>query len=466
MRFTLKELATDTCGQWIGTPPDETQYCPGVTTDSRQVEPGHCFWALRGEHCDGHDYIEQVLKCGAACCVVDHNPDITGGPLLQVEDVTTALGQLAAALRERFTGTVVAVTGSVGKTTTRHMIAHVLGRHYRTHQSPKNFNNHLGLPLTILSAPDDTEMLVVELGSNAPGEIAALTRVARPHIAVTTNAYPAHLAGFGSIKAVRREKLSIAEGLVEDGTFIVGRDCPGLLEAVASHAPNPVTFGLESETDVQLGPESNTVMIEGTAVTVPLPGPGNVQNALAAWAVFRQLGGTIEDFAEDLSSLKAVDQRSEVIQCGSLTLLNDCYNANPMSMHNALATLAAMDPTGKRRRIFVCGDMGELGPQAEALHQELGRDIAHYGIDIVVATGPLSKRAARTARQESNNGIKISCYPDTDSACAGVAADIKDGDLILIKGSRAAGLERIVQQLIRQQPETKDQQPNNAISSS
>ncbi len=253
MHFTLAELVSATDGQWIGTPPDESTGCTGVTTDSRQVEPGYCFLALRGEHCDGHDFVEPVLQQGATCCVVDHDPGIDGGPLLQVEDVTVALSQLAAAMRDRFGGTVVAITGSVGKTTTRHMIAHVLGCHYRTHQSPKNFNNHLGLPLTILSMPDDTEMLVVELGSNAPGEIAALTRIARPHMAVTTNAYPAHLEGFGSIETIRQEKLSIAEGLIKGGTFIVGRDCPGLLDALPSHYPKPIPFGVQPEMDVQLG---------------------------------------------------------------------------------------------------------------------------------------------------------------------------------------------------------------------
>ncbi len=452
MRFTLAQLATTTRGQWRGTSPDETRYCDGVTTDSRQIGANHCFFALRGQHYDGHDFVEQALQQEATCCVVDHYPSTSRGPLLQVADVATALGQLAAALRRDFKGTVVAITGSVGKTTTRHIIAHVLGLRWRTHQSPKNFNNHIGLPLTILSAPDDAEVMVVELGSSAPGEIAALSRIARPHIAVVTNAYSAHLAGFGSIEAIRREKLSLGEGLMPSGTFIVGADCPGLIEALPAHDPRLVTFGLASEADVcgsQVENEAagSTVIIDGVTVYVPLPGPGNVQNALAAWAVYRCLGGTLQDFAAGLVSLAPVNQRAQVLQHDGLTVLNDCYNANPESMRNALATLQGLDPSGRRRRVFVCGDMAELGRQAQNLHEILGHEIVTHGIDHVLAVGSLAICAARVAARVSAGRVKISCYPNTDSACAGLSADIKKDDLILIKGSRAAGLEKIVTQL-------------------
>ncbi len=438
---------------------NESRDITGVSIDSRTTRKGDCFFAVQGENFDGHDYIADAFAKGAVCAVVDKEPGndkFTGKCLLKVKDTIKALGDLAREYRRRAGFKVVGITGSAGKTTTRQIIHHALKSRFRVHQSPKSFNNEVGLPLTLLGADPKVQIVVAELGSNHPGEISYLTHIAAPDIAVVTNVHPAHLEGFGDLQTIAREKLSIAEGLQPDGTLIINEKLVKWLNDDQSKHQPPVaknlitTFGLSTGSDYHVkdvryeGPKSK-FKIDGTQISLPLAGPGNVENALAAWAVCNRLGFQIEDFAQAVKNLPSVSMRAELLQAGTLTILNDCYNANPASMENALHILTNLDPNAKRRLVFICGDMAELGSQAEKLHRELGLVIARTPIELLLSVGKLAGITAEAAK--SNSDIQINCFAQTPPACNNLHKFIKDYDIILVKGSRTAGLERVVEKL-------------------
>jgi UDP-N-acetylmuramoyl-tripeptide--D-alanyl-D-alanine ligase len=426
-----------------------------VSIDSRTVKTGDCFFAIVGKNFDGHNFVSQAFEKGAVCAVVDRKIKTSlpvGANILLVRDTTEALGDLAWHERQNTGTKVVAITGSVGKTTTRQIVFKVLSEHFRVHQAPKSFNNNIGLPLTILEAKPDDQIIVVELGTNHPGEISYLTNIACPDIALVTNVHPAHLAGFGSLAAIADEKLSISEGLSEDGILIINADCEVLVRHCQEQGINYYSFGQSQDADFRVENISNCgqssqFTVEGLQINLPLPGPGNVENATAAWAVCSQFGITIEDFASAVSKVSAAAGRAELLQLGTLTVLNDCYNANPASMKNALAILSGIDCDTNRRRVFICGDMGELGEQSEALHIALGEDAAKAGVNLMISIGKLAKIAAESAKAHSRNNLQINCYDDTISACNNLHDFIKDYDIVLVKASRAAALEAVVAKL-------------------
>jgi len=427
----------------------------GVSTDSRSAKAGDCFFAIPGENFDGHDYVADAFAKGAVCAVISKDIGVeksAGKCLIIVEDTIKALGELAREYRRRAGYKVVAITGSAGKTTTRQIIYHVLSQRLRIHQSPKSFNNQIGLPLTLLGADLDAQIVIAELGSNHPGEISYLTRIAEPDIAVVTNVHPAHLEGFGDLQTIIQEKLSISEGLKPDGIFIINGDFDQLVDTCRAKSLSFKTFGKSDGCDYQAGnirPDgtASRFTIDGTDVHLPLAGPGNVENALAAWAVCCKLGLNIGDFAEALRTLPPVSMRAEIHNIGTLTVLNDCYNANPASMRNALDILAQIDQTGQRRRVFICGDMAELGPQAGQLHAELGKYIIQAKVQLLLTAGRLAEITAANVRANSGDNIRIKCYEDAESVGNNLHKYIKDYDIILIKGSRVAGLETVVEKL-------------------
>ncbi len=453
--FLIKDLGTITKAK-LPAPFDKYNVSfTGVSTDSRSTKAGDCFFAIPGENFDGHDYICDAFAKGAVCAVVSKDIDDEKSPgrcLLKVEDTIQALGELAREYRRQAGYKVVAITGSAGKTTTRQIIYHALSRRFSVHQSPKSFNNQIGVPLTLLGAGIEDQIVIAELGSNHPGEISYLTRIAEPDIAVVTNVHPAHLEGFGDLQTIIREKLSISEGLRSGGTLIINCDFGRLLEACRAIDLKFITFGKSDGCDyhagnIRLDRSASRFTIDGTEVFLPLAGPGNVENATAAWAACSQLGLTIDDFAQALATLSPVSMRTELLEIGTLTVLSDYYNANPASMRNALEILANLDPTGQRREVFICGDMAELGPQTENLHIELGRNIAQAGVKLLLAVGRFAKIAAEAAQANADNYLEIKCFEDTFSACNNLHEFIKDYDIILVKGSRVAKLEVVVDKL-------------------
>lgn len=441
-------------------------YFSGVSTDSRTAKVGDCFFAVQGESFDGHDYVVDAFAKGAVCAVVKREFDdskFADKAILKVDDTIKALGDLAGEYRRQCGFKVIAITGSVGKTTTRQIVYHALRRHFRVVQAPKNFNNNIGLPLTLLGADPEDQIVVAELGTNHPGEIAYLTHIARPDIAVVTNVYPAHLEGFGDLQTIIQEKLSISEGLQRDGILIINADLDQLAGACRAKGITFVTFGRSAGSDYRArnivhdgfgssftayGPGQSG---SGTKICLPIPGRGNVENALAACAICSQCGLSIDDFARAIKTLPRVPMRAEPLQIGTLTVVNDCYNANPASMKNALDILTGLrgvsESARRGRRVFICGDMAELGDQAGALHEELGASIAQAKVQVLLAVGRFAEITAAAAKDAAGHFLHAECFQDSASACKNLQEFIKDYDIILVKGSRTAKLETAVEKL-------------------
>jgi UDP-N-acetylmuramoyl-tripeptide--D-alanyl-D-alanine ligase len=446
-----------------------------VSTDSRSIRKGDCFFAMPGPNFDGHSFVSQALAKGAVCAVVNRGiqlPDADEKYLLRVDDTVRALGALAADYRTRCHFKVIAITGSVGKTSTRHIVAHVLASRFRVYQAPKSFNNQIGLPLTLLAAQPDDDFVVAELGANRPGEIDYLTRIARPDLALVTNVCPAHLEGFGSLDSIIEEKLSIVNSLSPDGCLLLNGDYENLISAARRLGCKFDTFGLSPKSDIRpqyadWNHSTGRFSIASTTIYVPLAGRGNLENALAAWAVCSKLGFTAQQFAKALENLPPVPMRAELKRFGTVTVIDDSYNANLASMKNALDLLtkfsenqnrrgacrgdlsgvALAKTEAQRRRVFVCGDMAELGCESENFHRQLGRDIAAAGVELVLAVGPLAAVAASTARELADYDLEIETFANADSAGDNLHKFIKDYDIVLVKGSRTVALEKIVLKL-------------------
>jgi UDP-N-acetylmuramoyl-tripeptide--D-alanyl-D-alanine ligase len=429
----------------------------GVSTDSRTTKTGDCFFAIAGDNFDGHDFVSDAFEKGAVCAVVSReikDSIFADKALLVVDDTVKALGDFARGYRRQYTFKVVAITGSVGKTTVRQIAYHVLSQHYRVFQSPKNFNNQIGLPLSLLGAEPEHQIVVVELGTNHPGEIAYLTGIAQPNIAVVTNVHPAHLEGFGNLQVIMKEKLSIVEELLDGGILIINADLVKELNNYQLPTTNyqVKTFGKTDDCDFSVqnisfdGPASRFT-IDGVEIYLPLAGPGNIENALTAWAVCKQFGITIDDFARTVKTLSALPMRAELLQIGTLTVLNDCYNANPASMKNALDILANLVLKEKRRAVFICGDMAELGRQTQDLHAELGATVAHAKVRLLLTVGDSAKIVAEAAKDAAKYDLQTKSFTNTLSACNNLKKFIKNYDIVLVKGSRVDKLEMAVEKL-------------------
>jgi UDP-N-acetylmuramoyl-tripeptide--D-alanyl-D-alanine ligase len=458
----MKEFSITALAQIIKAEPTRvTGVFNGVATDSRTTKPGDCFFAIVGENFDGHDYVAGAFAKGAVCAVVSRHISScvvrrvyrenasTQYQTLKVDDTVKALGDFARHYRRQCGFKVVAITGSVGKTMTRQITYHVLSQHFRVFASPKNYNNNIGLPLTLLGADPEDEIVIAELGTNHPGEIAYLTSIALPDVAVVTNVHPAHLEGFGSLEAIRKEKLSISEGLKANAVLIINAD-------TVSRPANPrhrvVTFGRSADSDYQArditfdGAKSGFT-INGTQICLPVPGPGNVENALAAWAICSQFGLAAADLAGAIRTLTTLPMRAEVLQIGTLTVINDCYNANPASMKNALEILAGLDQTARRRRVFICGDMAELGQYAQALHAELGAAVAQAKVQALLAVGKFADTVVTAAKKTAKYNVQTECFQSAFEVCNRLHEFVKDDDTILVKGSRVAKLETVTERL-------------------
>ncbi|MFH1371193.1 MAG: UDP-N-acetylmuramoyl-tripeptide--D-alanyl-D-alanine ligase [Planctomycetota bacterium] len=430
-----------------------TQYASQVSTDSRTVQPGDCFFAIPGDNFDGHNFLADAFAKGASCAVVSKSSSIDNQQsaisnkiILKVQDTVIALGDLAASYRRDCNFKVVAITGSVGKTTTRQIAHHVLSQRFKTFQTLKNFNNFIGLPLSVLAAPPDTEILILELATNKPGEIAYLSKIAAPDVALITNVHPVHLAGLGSIEKIAEEKLSIVKGLRPDGILILNADCPVLVDFARKLNLSFQTFSCNKLTGLCLDPLSSRFYIDNAIVEIPLPGRGNVENTLAASAICSSLGVSIREFADAVKTISPLSMRTELLQIGSLTVISDCYNANPASMKNALDILAALANKEERRSVFICGDMAELGDSEQDLHRRLGEQIANAGVQSLITLGNLAALAADAAKRQ-NPGLQTRAFADPAELCNNLSLMIKDSDIILVKGSRVNKLEMVVEKL-------------------
>lgn len=425
----------------------------GVCTDSRRIQPGEAFFAIRGERFDGHDFVPQALEQGAFCAVISDVRPFADQPcrnrLIRVDDTIKALGRLASYHRRQLPAVVIAVTGSNGKTTTKSMIAHLLAATKKGRGAPGSFNNHIGVPLTLLSAEVGDEFLVVEIGSNSPGEIAQLGSLVRPDIAVVTSVGPAHLEGLGDIQGVMAEKLSLLDHVAAGGMAVINVDEPLVrVRLRGAHPFNLVTFGRWSEaalraTDIRQNSKSlNFKINDRLAVHMSVPGSHNACNALAAYAVAARLGLPENVIAERLGTFRLPEMRLQMHQYGSLLVINDCYNANPASMRCAVDVIQEMPVPG--RRIAIVGDMRELGPQTLALHEELGRTIAASNIDVLVSVGEFAHVVCDAARTAGSRRLAVHAARSVAELSEGINSLLKPKDTVLLKGSRAMHMESLL----------------------
>jgi UDP-N-acetylmuramoyl-tripeptide--D-alanyl-D-alanine ligase len=425
-------------------------HCRGVCIDSRRVQKGDCFFAIKGDRFDGHRFVEQAFERGAYCAVLEKSFDSCGikHPLIKVDDTTKALGTLAAFYRGRLGAKVVAITGSVGKTSCRDMVACVLARRYRCHSAKKSFNNHIGLPLTILEADSDCEVLILELGTNHPGEIEYLSRIAAPDIALITKVAAAHIEHFGTIENIAKEKAAISAGLKSGGKLIVNASSPELIAYLDNCGIEYSAYQIDG--CYELYGRAGRLVIEGLPVTVPLPGRGSLENAMAAYLLCRELGMGLDEFRQAIAEVKASDMRLDILEVNGVKVINDCYNANPQSMANAVEVLAGFNGA-VNRTVAVCGDMLELGAGGDEYHREIAALCVRSEIDVLAAVGDFSGTFADAAAREADllgHAIEIYKFPDTDSLCGQINGIIKAGDAVLFKGSRSVGLEKAVNAIV------------------
>ncbi|HET6394034.1 MAG TPA: UDP-N-acetylmuramoyl-tripeptide--D-alanyl-D-alanine ligase [Blastococcus sp.] len=455
--LTLSEVAELTGGDLTG--PADVQVTGTVTLDSRTVGPGDLFVAVVGERVDGHDYLGAAAAAGAAAALATRADGAL--PTVVVDDPVAALGRLAAGVHARLTAgglVTLGITGSSGKTSTKDLLGQVLAAAGPTVSPPGSYNNDIGLPLTVLDADASTRFLVLEMGARGPGHIARLCRIAPPSIGVVLNVGSAHLGEFGSPEGTAQAKGELVEALPADGTAVLNADDPRVLGMAPRTAATVVTTGLAPDaavraTDVTLDDAARprfTLAAAGEEhpVALQVVGGHQVANALSAAGAALAAGMSPADVAGALSAATArsrwrmeVDRRAD-----GVTVVNDAYNANPESMRAALAALTGM-PAG--RRIAVLGAMGELGPGAPAEHERLGRDAAAAGVDLIVAVGAdavgIAEGAVAAGRRAREESVHV---PDRAAARELLAEVLRPGDVVLVKASRAYGLELLAADLL------------------
>ena len=452
--WTVRQILDATGGQLVrGRAEGESS---GIAIDSRRLAPGEAFVAIQGTRLDGHRFLEEAAHRGASCLVVSCAPTPTNGsaslPTILVDDTTDALGRLARFHRRRLNPTVIAVTGSCGKTTTKELIAHLLGPE-TVLKTTGTQNNHIGVPLTLLRLAPSHRTAVVELGSNHHGEIAYLASIAEPDIAVITNVGPVHLEFFGSLDGVRREKLSLLEAIPSEGAAVLPGDQLDICLEAPRHLnaeARMVTFGANERCDlqaldIQRSGESMTVRLRDHLGqwAVPLVGYHNVENALAAMACAWSLGMPLSEARARLGSFEAVPLRSQIVRCHGMTILNDCYNANPLSFARALETLRDLEA---RRKLAIVGDMLELGAHAPSAHQAIGRMATQLGIDAVFAVGEYAEEVAQGVRETRPAGATT--YRTVHALLEELPSLLRAGDGLLVKGSRKLNLEQVAEFLL------------------
>jgi len=439
--------AREACGGSIRPESAADVALAGVSIDSRAVGPGDLFVALAGERHDGHDFLDDVGRAGAAAALVAAawaGAHEAPTPALVVEDPLGALQCLARAHRRRFQVPVVAVTGSSGKTTTKEMVAAALSARYHVHRTPGNLNNHIGVPLTLLGLRGEYGAAVVEMGMNHRGEIALLSRLARPDVSIITNIGRAHIGLLGSLEEVARAKLEIVEGMT-GGVLVLPSGEP-LLAARPEGLPVR-TFGRDPDSEVRIissRPSGLGRMVLELDGFPPIPlsaaGAGNAENAAAAAAAALSLGLTPEEIARGLATFRPLPGRLSVRERAGIVFIEDHYNANPDSFRVALEVLLSAPARG--RRIAVVGEMLELGDHAEAAHEEVGRAAA--GADAIVAVGSRAGRVAAGARAAGRPAVAVFTEADNAAAARVLRRLARAGDVVLVKGSRGARLEEVI----------------------
>jgi len=438
--------------------PYQSRGINGVTIDSRTVKEGCLFIPLKGEQVDGHQYVKQALAQGAAASFwqrdVPNPPDDL--PIIIVENTEKALQQLARSYRQDLNIKVIGITGSNGKTTTKDMTAALLATAYKVHKTNGNFNNHLGLPLTMLSMAEDTEAAVLEMGMSSRGEIEFLSKMAKPDVAIITNIGESHLLDLGSREEIANAKLEIVEGLAKDGTLIYHGDEPLLRNRIKKDFPdlNVISFGRTEENDlypqaISQGADSTTFTIASgdkeIGYEIPVLGHHNVLNALAAILVAKEFNVDDSSIRKGLSTIQLTNMRMELVEgAKGQKIINDAYNASPTSVKAAVELVEGL--SGFENKILVLGDMLELGPQEKDFHTKIGELISNERIDRIFTYGPLAEFIAKGA-SKSFSSEQVRPFQDKQELIEELKSSTQENDIILVKASRGMKLEEVVQAL-------------------
>lgn len=477
--WTLDSLRASMGARWLRRPDgaDERE-ASGVSIDSRTIRPDELFFAIEGERFDGHDYVGDAIDAGAAGVVVsraDAVEVVSGVAALLVPETGEALMRLAGAWRRSLDSLrVIGVTGSNGKTTACRLIQSILSQTLRGVAPERSFNNEIGVPLTILRARPGDQYLICEVGANARGEIARLSRILEPDIAVVTSIGRAHLEGFGSVEAIVREKAALLHHLRPGGLGVATAEAP-LLAPHLRPVPNAITFGVSEGATLRIVSVDHIeeqgrtllrfMLADRSEFRTPLVGEHNAFNAAAAVAVARRFGLSNDAIAEGLRRATPAEMRLAVRRLDALTLVNDAYNANPDSTLAAVRAFVSLTPTAKRR-VVVLGDMLELGDEAEALHEQVGADIAQMnGVHRLIGVGSLALRAAAAASEILGEENVVVAQSLSERETERLVEAVRWGDAALLKGSRAARLERLEEALLRRAGASAGAAPERASSS-
>jgi UDP-N-acetylmuramoyl-tripeptide--D-alanyl-D-alanine ligase len=453
--LSIRQIRQVVGGKALSPIPADAPMVQAVCTDTRRMERGSLFIALRGENHNAHEFLPQAAAGGAVAALVETPPDqsLPNVLLVEVPDTKVAMGKLANYCRKDMRAKVVAVAGSNGKTSTKHLIDAALCGKLRGSVSPKSWNNDIGVPLTIFPADPQQDYLVLEVGTNHHGEIRVLSDMAAPDIAVITNCGADHLEFLDDLMGVRRENATIISGLNPKGLLVVNGDDPDLLAAVKDYPGQKITFGFKDTndlfaTDIRCDDTGTRFSLNNSRreVFVPMLGAHSACNTLAAIAVARKLGVAEDLIISSLAVARGPEMRLEWEPAGNIRLLNDAYNANPNSMKAALDTVAVL-PTNSRR-IVVLGDMKELGQSSERYHREIGQFVAAAkAFDHLVCVGPQAALIADSAVASGFSAENVSRYDESRSASLAVPSLLRDGDLVLLKGSRSVHLEHVAKAL-------------------
>lgn len=451
--LTLKNIAAACGGVYHGDAALLEQCVDNITTDSRQVKPGCLFVPIVGARADGHDYIGQVIEKGALCTLTERELPDAGFPYIRVGSSLQSVKDIAEFYLGELKIPVVGISGSVGKTSTKEMISAVLSQRYRVLKTQGNFNNELGLPLTVFRIREEDEIAVLEMGISDFGEMSRLAKIARPDTCVLTNIGWCHLENLKTRDGIMKAKTEMFEFMQPDGHVVLNGDDDKLAQIREVRGNVPVFFGME-KTDGVYADEIENCGLKGIScrihvdenlsfmVRIPMPGIHMVYNALAAASVGRIYGLTAEDIKKGIESMETLSGRFHIIESDDYTIIDDCYNANPVSMRASLEVLQQ----GLGRKVAVLGDMGELGEDEAALHEQVGAFAGQCDIQLLICAGPLCEHLAKAAR-EQNKELEVVHVADLGMLQEVLPGLIKKGDTLLIKASHFMQFEKIVKQL-------------------
>ncbi len=439
---------------------DSSNIFSGITTDSRKVAKGNLFIPLVGEKFDGHDYIEQCFDAGANICLTQKAiPERDKCSAVLVNDTAKALRDIATWHRNKYNIPVVGITGSVGKTSTKDMIFCVLSKKYEVLKTQGNFNNEIGLPLTFFNLEERHEAAVIEMGMSGFGEIGRLTAIAQPQVAVITNIGVSHIEKLGSQQGILKAKLEILEGLNPDGLVVLNGDDPLLSEKRGKLDYRTVFYGMDASADYRaenyqsLGEDGTSFSVKvgnkTYEVRVPVPGIHNVYNALAAIAVGVEMNIPMEIILDGISEYSPGSMRQNILSYKGIKIINDAYNASPQSMQAAINVLEELSV--RTRGIAVLGDMLEMGTMAKELHYSVGNFVKDKKISYLITVGKDSKNITQAVNDSGNSSINLRHFDNNSDALDYIIGIVKQGDYILIKGSRGMKMEQIAEGLLQQQ---------------